>query len=226
MEDWLKNLCTDTISKINNESKLSCYLESGYDIPNVYKGTEDIKLIILGQDPTVKNSIQRGKVTMVLNLDKQGSLRHYILEICNKLGINLDRNIYATNLIKNFFIDTPTNLQRINEEPIIEEYSKYWIEVMKEEIKYYPDIPILILGEPLLKVLVNIGQDSFLRDYWGYSSEWKNNKFNNLNYITPNNNKLNRVIIPFSHQPSASKEFYKKQFGNYCNYINQQKIIR
>ncbi|WP_291631434.1 hypothetical protein [Clostridium sp.] len=58
------------------------------------------------------------------------------------------------------------------------------------------------------------------------SSEWKKDKFADFNYIKAADNKLNTIKIPFPYQPSASKEFYKKQFDKYCDFIKQGNIVK
>lgn len=67
-----------------------------------YIGDEDIKLIIIGQDPTIRNKQQRKYIETTLNLDKNGALRNYVERICGTLGISI-RNIYATNIFKYFY---------------------------------------------------------------------------------------------------------------------------
>lgn len=226
MDEWLEQLCANTTNNITTDSVLHKYIDDKYKIPNVYKGTGEIKLIILGQDPTIKNSNKRKNVKMVLDLDKKGSLRFYISGICKELKINLDENVYATNLLKNFFCDTPINLEKLYRKPIILKFSELWIEVLKKELEQYPNIPVLTLGEPILNVLVNDEKSKKVRDYWGYTSEWKKDKFADFNYIKAADNKLNTIIIPFPHQQSSSKEFYKKQFHKYCDFIKQINIVK
>ena len=82
------------------------YIDPQYGcIPRPYHPSpaEPVKLIILGQDPTIQNPNSRAKVDVVLNLDKSNSLRTYISGITRDLGIDIDKNVYATNLLKCFF---------------------------------------------------------------------------------------------------------------------------
>ena len=95
----------DRVSLIR--SKLTNYAENRIDIslnPNIiqpYIGNDDIRLIIIGQDPTVKNINSIKKIETTLNLDKKNALTSYINRICNGLGLSLS-NVYATNLFKYF----------------------------------------------------------------------------------------------------------------------------
>ena len=77
------------------------------------RGHGGIQLVVLGQDPTVKNAEARGRITTVLNLDKPGSLRSYLQRVCAGLGARLDENVYATNVIKNFFTMPPTTVKEV-----------------------------------------------------------------------------------------------------------------
>lgn len=72
-------------------------------VPVPFLGEGEIRLIVLGQDPTVKNEKSRAGIRTVLNLDKEGSLKRYLRRICQGLGIGLEENVYATNVVKNFF---------------------------------------------------------------------------------------------------------------------------
>ena len=66
---------------LNKKNHIKKYL-SELPIPEPFIGNGRIKLIILGQDPTVKNMESRKKIRTVLNLDKkQCSLYHYIKRI-------------------------------------------------------------------------------------------------------------------------------------------------
>ena len=103
---------------------------------------------------------------------------------------------------------------------IISKYVEYWLPVLEEEIKEYEDVPILTLGQPILKFLVNEDVKNELKFYWGYNSENSNRDFK---IIEKNDNKLNRIIIPFPHVTTKNNSFYKDEFDNYCEFINRIK---
>ena len=84
-------------------SEISSYIDTSLTPPAPFRGGGEIKLIVLGQDPTVHNPKHREKLKVTLLLNQPGRLRTYIEDICNGLDIELDENIYATNLLKNFF---------------------------------------------------------------------------------------------------------------------------
>jgi len=185
-------------------------------IPPYSKATniKDIKLIILGQDPTVRREASRKEIKKTLNLDKSGSLRTYIQLICNRLNIDLDKEVYATNLYKCFF-----HLPPADHPQILINHREQWLSFLKEELTVFDDtIPIITLGEPLLKQLVTSKHKkvSYYWDYIGYSTSNKDFK-----KVDSPDNLLNRTIFPLAHQPSWSrKKFYKNYLVDYLSFLN------
>lgn len=61
------------------------YKENPIDISlpviDPFNGGGKIRLIILGQDPTVKNAASRSHITKTLNLDKNNAIRFYVNQI-------------------------------------------------------------------------------------------------------------------------------------------------
>ena len=208
----------DNIMKtIRDDKEIGEFIDNYKRLPKPYKGNKKIKLIILGQDPTIEKD---RPIDMVLELDKNSKFKNYIIDICDKLGIGFDE-IYATNLIKNFFTKMPKTLEKENKnKTIISKYVEYWLPVLEEEIKEYEDVPILTLGQPILKFLVNEDVKNELKFYWGYNSENSNRDFK---IIEKKDNKLNRIIIPFPHVTTKNNSFYKDEFDNYCEFINRIK---
>jgi len=141
-----------------------------------------IKLIVLGQDPTVQDATARAKIRTVLNLDKNGSVRAYLSGLSQKLEIDLQQNIYATNIYKNFFIAPPTQISEID---IFKAFLPAWLPLLKDELSQFDGIPVITLGEPVMNSLFISGKPNRLRNYWGYTSEWKTGKFDGLDYIKP-----------------------------------------
>ncbi|MBD3338653.1 MAG: hypothetical protein GF353_06080 [Candidatus Lokiarchaeota archaeon] len=207
------------IKQIQADNRLGTYMDFKLKIPDIIRGSGPIKLIILGQDPTVKNPNSRSTITHVLNLNKNGSLKNYIEYICNRLQLKFSENIYATNLLKNFFNDPPTTIHKID---IIKEFSKYWLPLLQKEINQYPNVPIISLGEPLLSALVLDGHSKKVRDYWGYHKDWKRGLNNPFRFILPEHNVLNRAIFPFPHQPSRGKLFYKERMERYLVFLARE----
>jgi hypothetical protein len=198
---------------------LACYVDDSLPIPKVFARDGEIKLIVLGQDPTVKSPESRKTITTVLNLDKGGSLRRYLEDICHKLGIDLDLNVYATNLLKNFFVAPPTQISPID---VFKVFGDVWLPFLKEELSVFPGAPVLTLGEPLLSALVVEGISAQVRHYWGYRRDWQVSSPVDFRFVAPGENRLGRQLFPFPHQPSLRKKFYAENLGSYIEYMRQE----
>ena len=172
-----------------------------------YIGDEEIKLIIIGQDPTIRNKQQRKHIETTLNLDKNGALKKYIEDICLKLGISM-RNIYATNIYKYFYsippADTPDVLLR-HKDPNIK--------LLKKELECFNDSSIITLGEPVLRLITD-DREIKVRDYWNFQEK-------GFGYISSEDNVLGHYIFPFPHQPSMRKHLYSSNFDNYIDYMKR-----
>lgn len=175
-----------------------------------FRITNKIKLIILGQDPTVKNEKSRQSIEYTLNLDKAGSLKAYITQICSSLGISFE-NIYATNIFKYFYTYPPERTMHV-----LHSHLPANLELLSEELAAYPKIPIIALGLPVLQLLA--GEKAQVRDFWDYNTKTRGCG-GNFRHCHANENKLGRDIYPFPHQPSIRKEFYKKNLSNYLKYL-------
>lgn len=93
-------------------------------------------MIILGQDPTVQDPEYRKKIKVVLLLNQPGGLRRYLGKVCDALDIDLDENIYATNLLKNFFTIPPDKMRK-QDPQFFQKAAGYWIPLLKEEIEEF-----------------------------------------------------------------------------------------
>lgn len=175
-----------------------------------FRITNKIRLIVLGQDPTVKNEKSRESIEYTLNLDKAGSLKAYINQICSSLSISFE-NIYATNIFKYFYTHPPERTMHV-----LYSHLPLNLELLKEELAAYPNIPIIALGLPVLQLLA--GEKAQVRDYWSYNPKTRkcDGKFT---FCSSKDNKLGRDIYPFPHQPSIRKEFYRDNLKEYINYV-------
>jgi uracil-DNA glycosylase len=208
----------EILQKIRADSRLSHYVPTD-KIPIVFMETSDvgkIRLIVIGQDPTVKKETSREMIETVLNLDKpRGSLHKYISLICEGLGLDLCQHVYATNYAKNFFIRPPTQIKECN---LLGEFSQYWLPLLQEELSLFPGRPILTLGQPLLKALLADPKKALVRLYWGYTSDWARSQAV-FSFVAAEENKLKRRLFPFPHQPSLRKRFYDAKFQSYLGYM-------
>jgi len=179
-----------------------------------FVGNQKIKLIIVGQDPTIRNFSSRKNINISLNLDKPNSIHRYISnEICGNIGIDL-QNIYATNLFKYFYVCPPSDTFHV-----LQQHLKTNVKILLTELRHFKGVPIITLGEPVLKLLTN--SKSKMQYYWDYD---RSKKASNLNfkYCKGAETILNTEFFPFPHQPSYSRnEFYKNTFIHYLNYFKK-----
>ena len=206
------------LNQLRQDPELSQFVDFSLPIPKTYKGSGDIKLIILGQDPTVKNPKSRAKINTVLNLDRNGHLRRYLEGVCEGLGLTLDENVYATNYIKNFFIEPPTQIEEVN---IFEKFTPIWLPFLLEDLEKFLGVPVLTLGEPLLGTIVTNDASPKVSYYWGYQPDWQHRGIGEFHYLKAERNTLGRRVFPYPHQPSLQKQFYRKHMNDYTKFSRQ-----
>lgn len=200
------------------EDNVSNFIEQENEkIPEPYLRGKEIKLIIIGQDPTVRNENSRKDITTVLNLNKEnGALFNYIKAIATRLNCDIEKNVYATNLLKCFYTVPPASVKNL-----VFDQTKYWLPLLLKEIATYPDAKVITLGEPVFQALVSSGFKK-VNKYWAYCGN-TNAKVNNFSYCKAEDNKLNRDIFPFPHQPTWKRnKFYGRYFSEYAQYVNKQ----
>lgn len=205
---------TDNLIK----SQYKSFIDGSINVPVPFQGEGDIKLIILGQDPTVQNPEYRKKIKVTLLLNQLGGLRTYLRNICNGLGINLEKNIYATNLLKNFFTKPPDQIRKENFE-FMQLVAAYWIPLLIKEISVFPNIPVLTLGEPVLNCLLKTSDWVLIRNYWGYKGPALYDE--NFIFISSEENVLNRNIFPFPYIHGLKHKFYLSQIGGYLKFMRK-----
>lgn len=209
------------LDKIKRESPFSNFVDFSLPIPKTFKGSNEIRLIILGQDPTVERKESRKNVKVVLNLDKSNALRKYVEEICNFLNVGIEY-VFATNCVKNYFVDPPTKI--ISEFPRgvfpLVEFIKFWLPNLKEELSDYKNVPTILLGQPILRAVISENQNPNMRYYWGYDKSWRSGMTKEFHLIQRCDNILNRKIFPFPHQPCISRnKYYQSRFEDYIQFM-------
>lgn len=193
----------------------------GYVPP--YIGGGEIRLVIIGQDPTVRNPESRSKITCTLNLDKRGALRSYVEKICECLCISME-NVYATNLFKYFYSTPPAGTPEV-----LRFHLESNLKLLKEELadlNLYNDCPIITLGEPVLKLLLNQdvqNKEKKVRFYWDYNSTTKSSD-KHFCFVDESKNVLSLKFYPFCHQPSMRKQFYKNCLIDYISFLKENCI--
>lgn len=212
-------------SKLKQIEQVQPFINEKLPIPKPYLGTGEIRLVIIGQDPTVQQEQQRQAITTVLNLDKRGGLLVYLAQLCRDLGLSLE-NVYATNACKNFFIKPPTAITELD---VLEAGAPIWLPVLRAELAQFPEALVISLGQPVLSMLVKPGFSRQMRDYWGYHRRWREGYSTPMHLIAAEESSVDRMIFPFVHQPtirSQRAEFYRVKRGEYLGFIREQSNLR
>lgn len=197
-------------------SEFKPHIVTNISSPIAFRGEGEIKLIVLAQDPTVQDPEYRERVKVTLLLDQPGNLRTYLTNICNGLGISLEDNLYATNLLKNFFSKPPDQIWK-EKSDFLRQISSYWMPLLVQEIAEFINTPILTLREPVLNCLTKSSDWVLIRNYWGYEGPSKYGK--DFRYISREENNLNRTIFPFPHIHGLKHKFYQEQMSEYIKFI-------
>lgn len=116
-------------------------------LPSYIKSQQN-KLMLIGQDPTIFKNPERVKYVLMLNED-EGQLSQWLKSI---FGENFDNlTIYATNLVKCTFFSPPST-RDVGSVNFLKPYFENCKDYLMEEINNYrPDI-VLTLGEPTHKL--------------------------------------------------------------------------
>lgn len=191
--------------------KRSNRIQPDYGFVPPFMGGNDIKLIVIGQDPTIRNEERRKNIICTLNLDKQGALRKYVKQICDNMEITIE-NVYATNVFKYFYGRPPADTL-----DVLKEHLQSNLELLKKELSCFPNVPIITLGEPVLKLLTG-NEQAKVRYYWRYDSK-KGTRNGEFLRVEAKESKFRRPFYPFCHQPSIRKQFYSNNLEDYCHFV-------
>jgi uracil-DNA glycosylase len=194
-------------------------------LPRPFLGGGEIELVIIGQDPTVEKEATRKKVTTALMLDGKGHLPRFLSSVCEKLGFSLE-NVYATNVCKNFFKKTPTQIKAASGIDVIGLSSPRWLPLLQEELAWFPKAAVLTLGEPVLQSLVRTGFSQDVKTYWGYRREWSRKGFDSFKPVIAEQSVIDRRFFPFVHlntnRKGRSGAFYEARLNDYLAFIRDQ----
>jgi len=211
--------------RLMSDPTLDGLIGSRAAIPRPYIGTGQVRLVIVGQDPTVKRKESRSTISTVLNLDRGGALRVFLKRLCGDLGIELDENVYATNFAKGFFADPPTTLHERTGRDVLAETAAAWLPLLRRELDAYPEAAVISLGEPVLRVLIRPGHPQAMRHYWGWRRNWKTRGARPFVSLDSNATRLDRAFFPFVHQPTmrgSRTEFYRVRWADYTAFIKAE----
>ena len=208
-------------NKLLSDTVLQNDIDFNYDFILPFSRADkisNVKLIIIGQDPTVREKKSRGDINVTLNLDKENSLKKYIKDIGFALNIDIDKEVYATNLYKCFFKKPPAD-----DQTILTRHFKIWIDLLINELAPFDNSFVITLGEPLISQLVHSNSKK-VKYYWDYIGQTKSGR--NFKYNESSENYLQRRIYPMAHQPAWKRnKFYKFYFKDYLDFLKQNEGI-
>ncbi|GMV42235.1 MAG: hypothetical protein AMXMBFR64_39510 [Myxococcales bacterium] len=205
-----------------DDTRFAGLIEGTTTIPRPFVGGGPVRVVIIGQDPTVQRASSRASVRTVLNLDRKGSLRTFIERVCSDLGIDLDANVYATNLAKGFFSDPPTTILKRTGRDVLVETAPAWLPLLRRELDAFPEAVVISLGEPVLKALIKPEHPQEMKHYWGWRDGWKRRGPKPCVMLDSDHSTIGRRFFPFVHQPTMTgtrTEFYRWRWPDYTAFI-------
>lgn len=200
---------SEVLSVLGTDSRLGQFVDPSRLPPKPFWSGGAVKLIVLAQDPTKSSAASTS--TTVLDLDRGFELPHYVRRLVRELGFEL-QEVYATNLVKNYFKEPPS---RWHEVETIREFEPVWRPLLARELGEFPCVPMLLLGQPVLKAVDRHG-DADLRDYWGYTSP------HTLDHLRVCDTDYRRAIFPFPHLNTTHTPFYGEVEARYLRYVRNQ----
>jgi uracil-DNA glycosylase len=200
------------------------FVDIARPIPGPFMGTGGIRLVIIGQDPTVERTESRNKVTMVLNLNRGPNLRAYLVNLCQDLGLDLDQHVYATNACKCFFTDRPKIIVERDKVDVLAETAYLWLPLLMDELAHFPDAFIISLGQPVLAMLTRPEHWRPMGAYWGYNPRWREGIHLPMYAMTAEESTIGRCIFPVVHESmrrGRSNAFYRERWRAYIAFIRE-----
>jgi len=175
------------------------------DLPKVFKGSEKIKAIVIGADPTYKSGKSDFQKVFKLEMEKDSPFFRPILNNIKQVNLNLN-NIYAQNLVRNYCEEETSKNKDWSE------MAKYWIDIFKKDLEQFSkDIPVFVTAWIILKALTNNEVIKQLSPNLIYEE---------CRFIKPNENLLGRTIIPLFRHPRY--QIKSKKWIDYKNTIIKQ----
>ena len=228
---WLEDIMNESEKALPKlqETELTQYVDTSLPLPKPYLGSGKIRLVIIGQDPTVQRKPSRPHVRTVLNLNTKRGLWAYLDKLCQDSGISLEENVYATNACKNFFTEPPTKLKSETGVDVLAASAPIWLPVLHQELAAFPEARVISLGEPVLTMLVHEGYPREVKHYWGYHRQWKEGRRNPMRPVTAEQSTIGRAFHPFIHQPtyrSPRAAFYRKTWDAHMDFVREQSNLQ
>ena len=121
------------------------------EFPNPFIGKNKIKAILLGADPTndgIKTDKGLKQLETVFGIGSEYEKYFFAPQMINLNALEIDKDsLFIQNVCRNYFIKQTGNNKEWNT------IAELWTKHLKEEINEYPDIPVLVTAEKIMKVL-------------------------------------------------------------------------
>jgi len=201
----------ETLGRLKADTEIGKYVDDSTPIPPPFAGSGPIRLVVLGQDPTVNLQESRQAVTAVLNFDRPGNLHAFGKRICAELGLTLNEHVFATNICKNFWTERPTTVSTVD---LLAKSWPYWSPVLQQELAAFPTATVITLGQPILRLLIRAEHYRDLRSFWGHDG-------GPLGMVPASESAIERGFFPVIHQPSLQQPFYAGRFNDYMAFVRE-----
>ena len=216
--DGLAQSSIEVRARLKSDSRIGLYIDDTLSIPRPFgaRNSSPIKLVVIGQDPTVGSTKTRAKITHALMLnDEKAKLTVFLSSVCAALGIRLGENVYATNLCKCFFTEPP---RKVKSPKLIQETGHEWLDILRGELALFPDAAVISLGEPVLDVLLEVTARNRMKWFWGHQPRWKHIPQRPFQRVEPDQSTLGRRFYPFIHI-NSDFGFYGARRPDYQQFI-------
>lgn len=174
-------------------------------LPAAFKGTAEIKAILLGADPT-NDGIQSNKGLKILDtvfgIGSDFEKYFFAPQLINLNVIEVKKeNLYIQNVCRNYF------KEQTSENKKWEDVANIWLPYLKKELSFLDDnIPVFVTAERIMKLLVTKVPSA--KDIYSF-----NNKFQFFS------TDLNRKILPLYRHPSYALS--NNRWPGYTKYLKQ-----
>lgn len=176
------------------------------ELPVPYVGKNKIKAILLGADPT-NNGIKTDKglkaLETVFGIESDYEKFFFGPQMINLNALKISKDdLFIQNVCRNYFVKQTGNNKKWNA------VAELWIKYLKEEIDEYPDIPIMVTAEKIIKVLTKTTVKA--RDLYDYPEK----------HLPIYSESLQREVYPLYRHPSYYLS--NKSHSDYRNFLRKK----
>lgn len=123
------------------------------DLPKPYVGKNKVKAILLGADPTNDGiKIDKGLKVLETVFGIESDYEKYFLspQKSNLKALDISKDdLFIQNVCRNYFI------KQTGKNAKWRSIAQLWIKYLKKEIDRYPNIPVLVTAEMILKLITD-----------------------------------------------------------------------